>query len=208
MTKRTDKTPRLRGLSRRHFMAGAGGAVLTAGLPMPAVLAQAKEFDGVTLNGAAFQHGFMVAIKEILPEFKTLTGITVNLDLQAFPVYNQRMDLELSTEGSSYDFCNITYPFSGRWVGSGWLSSLDDLIHDANATPADFDPSDFISGAQNSVRRQRWHNLRLCLAARRPDACRRPCRPHRKGRDEDAQDARRSDGHLDASKILALGNGI
>ncbi len=115
---------------------------------MPAVLAQAKPFAGVTLNGAAFQHGYHAAIKELLPEFEQATGIKVNFDLQAFPVYNQRMDLELSTTGSGYDFCNITFPFSGRWVGSKWLTPLDEFVKDPNITPASFDPADFLTGSQ------------------------------------------------------------
>ena len=42
---------------------------------------------------------FQTYIKEYIPEFEQQSGIKVNLDLQAFPVYNQRMDLELSTSG-------------------------------------------------------------------------------------------------------------
>jgi multiple sugar transport system substrate-binding protein len=136
------------GLSRRGFLAGTAAAGAALAFPMPAVLAQTKEFAGVTLNGATFQHGFQTALKALLPQFQEQTGIAVNLDIQAFAVYNQRMDLELSTQGSSYDFCNITFPFSGRWVGSGWLSPLDEFTNDPNATPADFDPADFLSGAQ------------------------------------------------------------
>lgn len=137
-------------LPRRTFLFGTAAAATAGafGFPMPAVFAQAKEFEGVSLNGAAFQHGFMLALKDMLPEFTEKTGITVNLDLQAFPVYNQRMDLELSTQGSAYDFCNITFPFSGRWVGSGWLSPLEEFTKDANATPPEWDPMDFITGAQ------------------------------------------------------------
>lgn len=135
-------------VSRRQVLLGGAALGGAAMFPMPAVLAQAKEFDGVTINGATFQHGYQAAIKELLPEFTEKAGITVNLDLQAFPIYNQRMDLELSTQGSAYDFCNITFPYSGRWVGSGWLDPLDDFVNDPNATPAEFSADDFISGAQ------------------------------------------------------------
>lgn len=138
-------------LHRRQVL--LGGAATLAGsalLPMPAVLAQAREFEGVVLNGASFTHGFQSAIQELLPEFEELTGIRVNLDLQAFAIYNQRMDLELSTQGSTYDFCNITFPFAGRWVGSGWMTPLEEFSRDPEATPEDWDPDDFISGAQDA----------------------------------------------------------
>lgn len=145
MTDRRSQTARF---GRRTFLLGATASAGAAALNAPAVLAQAKPFQGVTLNGASFQHGFMVAVRSLLPEFQERTGITVNLTLQSFPVYNQQMDLELSTKGSSYDFCNITFPFSGRWVGSDWFSPLDEFVSDANATPGDWEPKDFISGAQ------------------------------------------------------------
>ena len=38
-----------------------------------------------------------------LPEFEQLTGIKVHYDTPGFLIYNQRVDLELSTRGSSYD---------------------------------------------------------------------------------------------------------
>ncbi|MGY3606533.1 MULTISPECIES: ABC transporter substrate-binding protein [unclassified Bradyrhizobium] len=127
----------------------AGAAV---GLRSPAVLAQAKRFDGVTLRGACFQHVFHENVKAYLPEFEKATGMKVEIDLQAFPVYNQRMDLELSTQGSSYDFINITFPYSGRWVGAGWLAPLDSFVSDRNQTPAEWNPDDFVSGTQTPFR--------------------------------------------------------
>ncbi len=141
-------------VSRRDVLkAAVGGSVaLVAGLRAPVVLGQAKQFAGVTLRGACFQHHFQTNIIEQLPEFEKLTGIKVNLELQSFPIYNQRMDLELSTKGSSYDFCNVTFPYSGRWIGSGWIAPLDEFTKDANATPPDWNPDDFASGAQTAFR--------------------------------------------------------
>jgi len=138
-------------MHRRTFLMGTAAVAGSALLPMPAI-AQTKEFAGVTLNGASFTHGFQSAIQELLPEFEELTGIKVNLDLQAFAIYNQRMDLELSTQGSTYDFCNITFPFAGRWVGSGWMTPLEEFTQDANATPSDWEPDDFLGGAQAAFR--------------------------------------------------------
>ncbi|MFN0164605.1 MAG: ABC transporter substrate-binding protein [Burkholderiales bacterium] len=137
---------------RKLLKAIAGGSAATAlGMRAPAVLGQAKPFAGVTLNGACFQHVFQTYLKEFIPEFEAATGMTVNLDLQAFPVYNQRMDLELSTKGSAYDFCNITFIYSGRWIGAGWMSPLEEFYKDPNRTPASWDAADFAAGAQSSM---------------------------------------------------------
>ncbi len=140
-------------LHRRRILEAAllGPAALAVGLRAPVVLGQAKPFAGVTLNGACFQHVFQTYIKEYLPEFEAATGARVNLELQAFPVYNQRMDLELSTKGSAYDFCNITFIYSGRWIGAGWMTPLDEFLADPNKTPPDFDAADFVAGAQSSL---------------------------------------------------------
>jgi len=141
-------------ISRRDLIrTAAGGAVaLGTAVRAPAFVGQAKPFAGISLRGACFQHHFQSGIVELLPEFEELTGIAVNLELQAFPIYNQRMDLELSTGGSSYDFCNITFPYSGRWIGSGWFTPLDEFLQDPGATPPEWDADDFVSGAQTAFR--------------------------------------------------------
>src|SRR5829696_8444780 len=71
----------------------ASDAVATMSAPRRQAL-KTLAAAGVTLNGACFQHVFQTYLKELLPEFEAQSGMKVNLDLQAFPVYNQRMDLE------------------------------------------------------------------------------------------------------------------
>jgi multiple sugar transport system substrate-binding protein len=146
-------TLRAAALHRRALLEGASAmaALGTLGLRAPAVLGQAKPFDGVTINGASFQHVFHTYLKEYIPEFEEQTGMKVNFELQAFPIYNQRMDLELSTEGSAYDFCNVTFIYTGRWIGAGWMTPLDPFVSDANLTPADWDAGDFVGGAQSAL---------------------------------------------------------
>ncbi len=108
-------------MKRRSFLKGmaAGAAAGVVGMRAPVVLGQAKPFAGVTINGAAFQHPHQTYLTEYIPEFEARTGMKVNFSLQAFPVYNQRADLELSTKGSAYDFICVTYIYTGRWIGAG-----------------------------------------------------------------------------------------
>lgn len=138
-------------LSRRSvLLAGAGAA---AALRAPAVLGQAKaksKYAGTTIRGAGFSMPFPQYLKNYFPEFEAATGIKVEFDIQAFPVYNQRMDLELSTGGSAYDVAVLTFIYQDRWIGAGWVSPLDEFIKDPNATPPDWDPGDFV--AQTSMR--------------------------------------------------------
>lgn len=136
-------------LHRRDLLRAAlASGVMTVGLGGPIVRGQAKKFAGVTIQGAAFQHAFHVALKEWLPELEEKTGLKVNLELQSNPIYNQRMDLELSTRGSAYDFCNIGTPWCGRWISSGWMTPLDEFVNDRNQTAPEWDAADFAGGAQ------------------------------------------------------------
>jgi len=135
---------------RAVLAAGAGGTIL---FRAPSLLGQAKsKFSGATIRGAAFSLPFHEYLRKYFPEFEDRTGIKITFDIQAFPVYNQRMDLELSTRGSTYDLINVTFIYQNRWIGAGWVSNLDEFTTDANATPPDWDPADFVPGVQASMR--------------------------------------------------------
>jgi multiple sugar transport system substrate-binding protein len=149
-------------IGRRGALAGAAAAALHA----PAVLGQAKSpYAGTTIRGAAFSQPFHEYLRSYYPEFEDRTGIKVNFDIQAFPVYNQRMDLELSTRGSTYDVVNVTFIYTSRWIGAGWLTDLDQFTSDPNATPADWDAADFVSGAQSAMLDTKGHTYGFGIEA-------------------------------------------
>ena len=114
---------------------------------MPA-FAQSKPYSGVTLHGASFQHRFFTLLQKYIPEFEDKTGMKVDLQLSALPVYNQQANLELSSGGSAYDFVNVTFILAARWVAAGLLANLDEFTGDPNLTPAEWNPKDFVDGAQ------------------------------------------------------------
>src|SRR5919108_6534144 len=113
-------------LRRRTILGGALGA-----LAAPHVNAQGgKPYAGTTINGSCFQTTYFEYLKSYFPQFEERTGIKVNFNMQAFPVYNQRTDLELSTKGSALDVINVTFIYSGRWIGAGWLTDLNEFARD------------------------------------------------------------------------------
>ena len=163
-------------MHRRTFLKAGAATLVAAGSRAPAVLGQAKPFAGVTINGACFQHVYQTYLQAYIPEFEERTGMKVNLTLQAFPVYNQRADLELSTKGSAWDFLNVTFIYSGRWIGAGWMTPLDEYVNDRNVTPADWDFGDFVGGAQSTLRDARgltyglaWEAGAMIMGASRAD---------------------------------------
>ena len=154
----------------------AGAAGLAIGFKVAPVRGQAKKFAGVSISGAAFQSTYHEYLKAYLPEFEAETGLKVDFQQQAFPVYNQRMDLELSTKGSAYDFCNLTFIYSGRWVAANWFTPLNDFVKDANKTPADWDAEDFVSGTTQHLKNAKgeifafpWEAGGMLMAAARGD---------------------------------------
>ena len=80
----------------------AAGAATGVAIYAPAVIGQAKPLDGVTLNVSCWSAPYPKWVAQYIPEFEEQTGATVNYDTPGFPVYNQRVDLELSTGGSAY----------------------------------------------------------------------------------------------------------
>jgi len=148
------KTNSTRSLTRRTFLkrglaavgAGTAGA-MAAPRRAPAQVGRTKPFAGTTINVACWSSPFPKWLADYIPEFEQNTGIKVNYETPAFPVYNQRTDLELSTKGSAYDVLNITFIYAGRWIGAGWFTPLDEFLKDPNRTPPDWNPGDFLPGA-------------------------------------------------------------
>ena len=52
----------------------------------------------------------------------------MNYDTPGFPIYNQRIDLELSTQGFAYDVLNITFIYINRWIGAGWFTRSSEFV--------------------------------------------------------------------------------
>lgn len=139
---------------RKLLRAGAGSLAVPFTLTSGKAPAQGgrKPFDGVTLNVSCWSATYPTLLAGYLPEFTEKTGIKVNYDTPGFPVYNQRADLELSTKGSGFDVLNVTFIYTSRWIGAGWLTPLDPFIKDPNKTPADWDFADFLPGSVQPMR--------------------------------------------------------
>ena len=165
----------MKALNRRAVLQ-SGGAVAAGMLAAPAVRADNRPYAGTTINAACFQTTYFTYLKQYFPQFEEKTGIKVNFTMQAFPIYNQRTDLELSTQGSALDVVNVTFIYSGRWIGAGWVTNLDTFTKDAKHTPADWDPEDFAGGPQSAMKNGKgetfgfsWEAGAMILGAARAD---------------------------------------
>lgn len=136
--------------NRRQLLKSSAGAALALGAPPLAApaLAAGKPFEGTRLNVSCWSAPFPKLLQEYLPEFETLTGIKVNYDTPGFLVYNQRVDLELSSKGAAYDVLNITFIYVDRWIRSGWFHPLGEFLNSEASTPKDFALDDFLPAAR------------------------------------------------------------
>lgn len=136
--------PRIR---RRQILATAAAAPLLA-LPGKApAQGGAKKLSGVTLNVSCWSSSYPQYLANYIPEFEAQTGAKVNYETPSFPIYNQRMDIELATRSGAHDVVNVTFIFIGRWIGAGWVVPLTDYIDNPTVTPADWDVNDFLPGS-------------------------------------------------------------
>ena len=133
-------------IGRRSILAGTAATGLFSLPDKAPAQGGRKKWQGVTLNVACWSYAYTKFLADYIPEFEALTGAKVNFETPAFPVYNQRMDLELSTGSAAYDVINVTFIYIGRWIGAGWVTPLDDFIQDPAKTPADFAIDDFLGG--------------------------------------------------------------
>jgi multiple sugar transport system substrate-binding protein len=138
----------------RRTLLKVGGSIAGAALAgyAPTVIGKAKRFSGVTLNVACWNATYPLLLAEYIAEFEALTGAKVNYQTSGFVIYNQRADLELSTKGAGFDVLNITFIYTNRWIGNGWLTPLEPYINDRNKTPTDWDFQDFLPGAVSPLR--------------------------------------------------------
>lgn len=133
-------------VQRRNVLAAGGAGLLLLPGKAPAQ-GGAKPLSGVTLNVTCWSASYPKYLANYIPEFEQATGAKVNYETPSFPIYNQRMDLELSTRSDAHDVINVTFLYSGRWVGAGWVVPLTDFINDPKKTPAGWDADDFVPGS-------------------------------------------------------------
>lgn len=142
-------------VTRRGVLGATAGAGTLMMLPGKAPAQGGKRpFEGVTLNVSCWSAAYPKYLAEYIPEFEKATGAKVRYETPSFPIYNQRMDLELSTGSSAYDVVNVTFIFIGRWIGAGWVLPLDEFIKDPTTTPADWDAADLLPGVLNAFKDQ------------------------------------------------------
>ena len=95
----------------------------------PAASAGAVRFDGVTVNLLTFD-GPQIAepLQRRAPDFKELTGATINVNAVGFQdIYDQAL-LDMSTGQNSFDAFVFDPQWMGDFVGPGYLEDLSSRV--------------------------------------------------------------------------------
>ena len=136
---------RMRGqsaLTRRRMLQATAGAGLTIGLThgnlLRSALAQdvtfSRDYEGTTLNLLMEDLLETTIIEEMLPEFKELTGITVNFEKVAYPVMHEKLVPQLAAGpgNGSYDVLEVDFYWVYEFARSGWVEDLGARIGASN----------------------------------------------------------------------------
>lgn len=141
-------------VSRRALvkLAGAGMAASALGAaPFAARRAAAQEYRfpaagkpyaGTTLNVAMVAEPKPLALKELIPEFEELTGITVNFEDLAYSTLQEKQLTAITQGTSAYDIVHVDCVWMGQYAGQGWLAPVDEFV--AATDPAVLDIEDFV----------------------------------------------------------------
>lgn len=91
---------------------------------------------------------FFYALQDLLPQFERETGIKVSLEGLDYNTLDSRSTNSFLTHQSDIDVISPDSTWLSRFVNSGWLLNLNDLIHRdrAEVKPQDFIPNVVHSG--------------------------------------------------------------
>ena len=125
-------------LHRRQLLqsALAGSAALAVGLHAPAVIGQAKPFDGVTLNGASFpapsslSQGLHPGVRGSDRDDGQLRHPGLSRSTTSAPTWSCR------PRAAPGIVVNVTFIYTGRWIGAGWLTHARRLRQRPQPDPA------------------------------------------------------------------------
>jgi multiple sugar transport system substrate-binding protein len=127
-----------RRFDRRRLLqtSGAAGLALGAGIGLGrGAVAQdeitfSRDYDGTTLNMLMEDLLETTIIEEMLPEFKELTGITVNFEKVVYDVMHEKLVPQLAAGpgNGTYDVLEVDFYWVYEFARSNWVDQLDERI--------------------------------------------------------------------------------
>ena len=118
---------------------------------LKAIQAMAKPYNGATLNVISFNFPYNSAIKVQLEDFKTLTGITVKLDVYSEAEMVKKVAVELAAGTGAYDVVYADGGLIPQYAQAKWIEPIDSYINNPKLTDKKtLDVSDFLKAPWGS----------------------------------------------------------
>ncbi|GAB0119147.1 extracellular solute-binding protein [Acidisoma sp. 7E03] len=145
------------GLTRRSALkAGAALGLAAAPLGKPAIAATGK-----TVRVLVVADPFYYALREVIPQFESETGISVQLENLAYDALQARLVSSSIARKPDADVVTVDQMWTGQYLDNKWIKPLDDLIK----ADKDIDLKDFIPEVLYSLNTWRGHMATLPIAA-------------------------------------------
>ena len=111
-----------------RFGSGAGAQEVTF----------SRDYEGTTLNLLMEDLLETTIIEEMLPEFKDLTGITVNFEKVEYGVMHEKLVPQLAAGpgNGTYDVLEVDFYWVYEFARSGWVEDLGQRIADSGGAIA------------------------------------------------------------------------
>jgi multiple sugar transport system substrate-binding protein len=132
-------------LDRRRLLqtSGAAGLALGSGLRFGSQagaqeITFSRDYEGTTLNLLMEDLLETTIIEEMLPEFKELTGITVNFEKVEYGVMHEKLVPQLAAGpgNGTYDVLEVDFYWVYEFARSGWVEDLGQRITDSGGAIA------------------------------------------------------------------------
>ncbi len=134
-------------------LAAAACSPAAAPAPTNAPAASAKPYAGKTVRFLCPDMVYYQLLEKRFPQFTDKTGIKIEMEKIAVPLFVQRGDMELSSKSGTYNAMHTMFIQIGRWLGAGWTTPLDDFINNAQLTDQkNVDVADYLPTAINIMK--------------------------------------------------------
>lgn len=125
--------------SRRTFLGTSAAA--TAGVAFGSLAAPALAQGSDTIRVLSVEDPFFFALKDVIGDFTTKTGIKVELESLSYDAMQARLVSSFVSKTSDADVVTVDQMWLGQYVDNGWIRTLDDFARgDAGLAIDDFIP--------------------------------------------------------------------
>ena len=140
----------------------AAAALLAAGAgTAQAQAVDMRQFEGTTLDLLYAEISFLPGLKQLVPEFEELTGITVNIETLAEAAARQKAQVESASGSGAFDIVGIQSGNLPLYAQNGWLTPVDSFFgNEALSDPTRLAIDDFIPSTLDGMA---YEGTQYCL---------------------------------------------